>query len=93
MVTIGEIWHANPEKYNINNWDSLTPTQKHDIMVDKIKNEWALMHGIPIYRFWENDIRKNPNEVSKKINEIVKIHSKKETLKENKNKRHRNKIK
>lgn len=89
----GDYWHANPKKYDVNNWYSLTPTQKKDIRVDELKNKWALLHCIPLLRIWEDDIRKNPDKVWKKLNEMVKIHKKGQILIENKNKRHNNKIK
>ena len=88
----GDYYHANPEKYDVNNWNSLTPTQKHDIMVDNIKNKWALLHGIPIYRFWENDIRKNPSKVLNELKDIVKIYKGKQVLEEKKNRRHVNNL-
>lgn len=88
----GDYWHANPEKYDVGNWDSLTPTQKHDIMVDRIKDKWALTHGIPIYRIWESDIRNKPEKVMDRLTEIVNGHGKKHLLQENKRKRHKNKI-
>ena len=89
----GDYYHANPEKYDVNNWDSLTPTQKRDIAVDNLKNKWALLHGIPIYRFWENDIRHKPEKVLKELKETVKNYKKEQVLTEKKNKRHNNKLK
>lgn len=89
----GDYYHANPEKYDVKNWDSLTPTQKHDIAVDNIKNKWALLHGIPIYRFLENDIRKNPSKILNELKDIVKIYKGKQIVEENKSKRHVNKLK
>lgn len=89
----GDYWHANPKKYDITDKDALTPTQKKDMKVDEMKNKWALLHGIPIYRIWEDDIRNKPNDVMKKLNEIIKIHGNERVLLENKNKRQKNKIK
>ena len=56
----GDWYHSNPSKVNENN---LNPMQKHNKVVDKIKDNWALMRGIPLYRFWENDIRNKPSKV------------------------------
>lgn len=84
---------CKPQKYDINDRDSLTPTQKRDIRVDEMKNKWALLHGIPIYRIWEDDIRNRPNDVMKNLKEIIKIHGNERFLLENKNKRQNNKIK
>lgn len=89
----GDYWHANPKKYDITDKAALTPTQKKDMKVDEMKNKWALLHGIPIYRIWEDDIRNKPNDVMKKLKEIIKIHGNERVLLENKNKRQKNKIK
>ena len=89
----GDYWHVNPKKYDINDRDSLTPTQKRDIRVDEMNNKWALLHGIPIYKIWEDDIRNRPNDVMKNLKEIIKIHGNERFLLENKNKRQNNKIK
>lgn len=86
----GDYYHVNPEIYE---GKKLTPTQKHDMWVDKLKNEWALLHGIPLLRIWENDIRKNPEKVMKTIKERLRLQNTKIRLEENKNKRHINKIK
>lgn len=43
------------------------------------------MHGIPIIRFWEHDIRKNPEKVMKELKERLYIQDKKEV----KQRRHR----
>ena len=85
----GDYYHVNPEIYE---GKKLTPTQKHDMWVDKLKNEWALLHGIPLLRIWENDIRKNPEKVMKTIKERLRLQNTKIRLEENKNKRHINKI-
>lgn len=85
----GDYYHVNPEIYE---GKKLTPTQKHDLWVDKKKNEWALMHGIPLLRIWESDIRKRPEEVMKILKSRLKIQGQKIRLEENKNKRHVNKI-
>ena len=85
----GDYYHVNPEIYE---GKKLTPTQKHDMWVDKLKNEWALLHGIPLLRIWENDIRKNPEKVMKTIKERLRLQNAKIRLEENKNKRHINKI-
>ena len=56
--------------------------------VDKIKNEWALAHGIPIVRIWEHDIRENPEKVMKILKENIGIATEKMIINENKKKRH-----
>ena len=65
MATIGE-WHGNPEKYDK---EELRGHQKRAQRVDEHKTKWALLHSIPILRFWESDIRKNPKKVMKILKE------------------------
>lgn len=55
-----------------------------------MKDKWALLHGIPILRIWENDINKNPEAVMKFLKEQLHIAEIKHGIKENKNKRHKN---
>lgn len=81
----GDYWHGNPEKYDENE------LKKHQIRaqrVDEHKNKWALLHGIPIIRIWESDIRKNPKKVMKMLKEELNIQEKKRIIDENKRKRH-----
>ena len=66
----------------------MTPTQKKNARVDKIKNEWALAHGIPIIRIWEHDIRENPEKVMKILKKNIGIATEKMIINENKKKRH-----
>lgn len=63
-------WHGNPKFYTK---DKLTPTQKKNQRVDKMKDEWALYHGIPILRIWEDDINNNEKLVLNMINEKIDI--------------------
>ena len=67
--------------------------QKHNKIVDKLKDDWALMHGIPLMRIWEKDIRENPKMVMEELKKRLYIQDKKVTITEKKNKRHINKIK
>lgn len=64
----GGYWHSDPRVIKEN---ELTPTQKKNKRVDKIKDEWALLHGIPIYRIWELDIRQSPQKVMEELREIL----------------------
>ena len=73
--------------------NNLNRIQKHNKWVDKIKDEWALLHGIPILRIWENDIRNNPQKVMKILKDRLYIETDKQKLLENKNKRHKNNLK
>lgn len=69
-------------------FEQKNPMQKHNEMVDNIKDRWALLHGIPIIRIWEHDINKNPEKVIKILKEALGIAEKKHCIKENKKKRH-----
>lgn len=81
----GDYYHSNPLIYENK---TLTPTQKKNKRVDEYKNKWALMHGIPILRIWEHDIRKNPQKVMKMLKEELNIQDKNIKINENKRKRH-----
>ena len=86
----GGYYHSDPR---VVKEDKLNPMQKHNKRVDEYKDKWALLHGIPLIRIWEKDIRENPNGVMKELKERLYIEDKKVTLTEKKNKRHINKIK
>lgn len=81
----GDYWHSNPNKYDLNN---LNPTQKRNKFVDKLKNEWAIKHAIPILRFWEEDINNNPNFIINQIKKYMGEGLKRRKIKENKNRPH-----
>lgn len=86
----GGYYHSDPRLYEEKN---LNKMQKRNKKVDEYKNKWALMHGIPILRIWEKDIREDPKGVMKMLKERLNIEKEKITLNENKNKkRHINKI-
>lgn len=81
----GDYWHGNPDKYSE---EELRGHQKRARRVDEHKTKWALMHGIPILRIWESDVRKNPKKVMDILKEEFNIQSNKMLLKEDKKKRH-----
>jgi len=81
----GSYWHGDPRLYEEKD---LNKTQKRAQRVDEHKKKWALMHGIPIYYVWEKDINENPEKVMKFLKEILYIENKKEEKK----KRHKNKL-
>ena len=66
----GGYWHSDPR---IVDESKLNAMQKRNRMVDEIKNKWASIHGIPLIRFWEYDIRHNPQKVLKELKKYVKI--------------------
>ena len=82
--------HSDPRVVDEN---KLNPMQKHNKRVDEHKNKWALMHGIPLIRIWEKDIREKPNKVLEALKKILYAADNRSILTEKKNKRHINKIK
>jgi very-short-patch-repair endonuclease len=74
--------------------EDMSPMQKKNQRVDNIKNKWAALHGIPLIRIWEHDIRKSPAKVMKMLKEKINYRneeiSKKEELTK---KRHINALK
>jgi len=79
----GDFYHG----YNLK-FEQKNPMQKHNEMVDRIKNNWALWHGIPLLRIWEHDINNNPEKVMKMLKEAIGKTSKKALINEDKKKRH-----
>ena len=65
----GSFFHSDPSIYN----KSLTIVQKRNKRIDKIKDEWALMNGYILLRFWESDIKKEPEKVAKYLIERLQI--------------------
>ena len=86
----GSYFHSDPRLIKES---EMNPMQKHNKRVDEVKNKWALMHGIPLIRIWEKDIREQPSKVLKELKDRLYIQDKKAILTEKKNKRHINKIK
>ena len=70
----GGYWHGDSRLYEEKD---LNKTQLRAQKIDEYKQKWALMHGIPIYYFWEKDIRENPSMVLERIKEILYLDSKK----------------
>ena len=69
-------------------YEQKSPMQKRNERVDRIKDEWALEHGIPIIRVWEHDIHENPEKVMKVLKESIGKYTEKAKKKNDKNKRH-----
>ena len=82
----GSWYHSDPRLVNE---EDMNPMQKKNRRVDEHKNEWALLHGIPLLRIWEKDINENPSGVLKALKERFYIEDKKVLNEENKNKKHR----
>lgn len=85
----GSYHHSDPRLIKE---EDMNPMQKHNKRVDEIKNKWALMHGIPLIRIWEKDIRENPKMVMNELKKKLGIEKEKMILKEEKSRRHVNKI-
>lgn len=85
----GSYWHGDPR---ILKEGKLNYIQRHNQRVDSYKDKWALMHGIPIMRIWEKDIRENPAKVMKELKERLYIQEEIEKGKDNMRKRHKNKL-
>ena len=79
----GDYYHSYGLTYEEKN-----PMQKHNQWVDKQKDEWALMRGIPVIRIWEHDIRNNPEKVMKVLKESIGKYTEKQNKIKDKNKRH-----
>lgn len=85
----GSYYHSDPRLVKE---EDMSPMQKKNKRVDEIKNQWALMHSIPLIRIWEKDIRENPNMVMDYLKQRLYIENTKQELKIGKNKRHINKL-
>lgn len=81
----GSYWHSYGLLY-----EEMTPTQKRNRRVDKQKDHWALINGIPILRIWEHDINNNPEKVISMLKEKVGYARKQKEINDNKRKRHNN---
>lgn len=79
----GDYYHSYGLTYEQKN-----PMQKHNERVDRLKDEWALSHGIPILRIWEHDIHDNPEKVIKLLKETIGSYSEKQKKIKEKNRRH-----
>ena len=75
----GGYWHSDPRLYE---GKELTPTQKKNKRVDKLKKKWADEHKIPIYYFWEKDINDNPKKIMEEIKQILEKENKRQEIKE-----------
>ena len=85
----GSYYHSDPRLVKE---EDMNPMQKRNKRVDEVKNQWALMHGIPLIRIWEKDIRENPQMVMDYLKNRLHIEDTKQSNKNEKNKRHVNKL-
>ena len=64
----GSYWHGDSRIYE---QEDLNAVQKKNMRVDKYKQEWAMMNGIPLYYIWEKDINENPTKVMEFLKKIL----------------------
>ena len=74
----GGYWHSDPR---VVDESKLNAIQKHNKMVDNIKDKWARLHGVPLIRIWEYDIRHNPKKVLEELKKYIHIEEQKEKVK------------
>lgn len=72
--------------------EDMKPMHIRNKRIDEYKDKWALLHGIPIIRFWEKDIRENPKMVMSQLKERLYIEEKKQDMILKKKQRHVNKF-
>lgn len=66
----------------------LNRMQMRNMAVDELKNRWCALQCIPIVRFWEKDIRENPESVKKILKKYLGIIKKNKEKEENFRKPH-----
>lgn len=81
----GSFYHGDPR---VVKEEKITPMHKHNKFIDELKNKWAALHGIPLLRIWEYDIRNNPQGVRKEIEKYIKLGKHKRQIIENKKRPH-----
>lgn len=63
----GDVWHANPKKYNNEDVLFYGKTANSIWMKDLYHNRFLKSHGFRVLRFWEHDINRNVDACIKKI--------------------------
>lgn len=86
----GSFFHSDPR---VVSEEQMTPMHKRNKRVDALKDKWALLHGIPMIRIWEKDIRENPKMVMEELKKKLHVIDDEKRLLDEKKKRHRNIIK
>lgn len=81
----GSFFHSDPR---VVTEDKITPMHRHNKFIDGLKDQWAALHGIPLLRIWEYDIRHNPKLVREEIEKYIKVGRKKKRIIENRKKPH-----
>lgn len=68
----GSYWHSDPRLYE----SPINAIQKRNKRVDKIKDDWALINGYKLIRFWEKDILNDTENIKKILIEKLQIQNK-----------------
>ena len=79
----GGYYHADPR---VVGKDKINSMQEHNIFVDKLKEQYAGMHCIPLLRIWEYDIRHNPELVLENLRKYISFGDKKRKINEKRKK-------
>lgn len=69
-------------------YEQMSPMQKRNKRVDELKDKWALMHSIPLLRFWEHDIRNNPELIFNQLKIMIGKQNKKKQMNEKRKRPH-----
>jgi len=64
----GDFYHCNPIKYPNG---PIYETQEKNIKRDQIKNQYAKDNGFKLLRFWETDIKNNPQQIIETIEKEI----------------------
>lgn len=64
MEIDGDYWHGGPASKKYKAFGELSKTQRND----EFKNEFAESNGFELYRFWESEIKSNPEIILETIN-------------------------
>lgn len=75
----GDYYHSRGLVY-----EEMSPMQKKNRRVDKQKDHWALINGIPILRIWEGDINKHPEKVMEMLKERLYLSKEEKEIKDRK---------
>lgn len=79
----GSYFHSDPRVVGEKKLNSM---QKHSQFVDKLKDQYAGMHCIPLLRIWEYDIRHNPDLVLENLKNYIAFGDKKRKINEKRKK-------
>lgn len=78
-------YHSDPR---VVDGKKLNSMQKHNKFVDFIKDKWCNLHGIPLLRIWEYDIRNNKKKVLETLDKYIENGNRKKRIIENKKRPH-----